>query len=188
MSLDPTEYDLSELRRIAGVGDPTDSDAATDGGGRSDRGIGGPNGDPTGIPNLGSAGGDRVPGGPPPGRGRAGGERDPVADQVLTYQTGATGAMLERPYLPRVPDTYTGVATVFEWLEFLLSNGTSHRTRQALRYYESIEWITERAREDLETYLEGMSDPDPDSGGELGMEHHRKSLLYVARLTAETYS
>jgi hypothetical protein len=185
MSLDPTEYDVTELRRIAGVGDRAASDAATDGGGPSDRRVGSPDGDPAGFPDLGPVGG-HAPGartrGPGPGDG------DPVGDEVLTYQTGATEAMLARPYLPRVPDTYTGVATVFEWLQYLLSTGGDHRTRQALRYYESVEWIGETARESLETYLEGMSDPNPERREALAMEHHRRSLLYVARLTAETYA
>lgn len=186
MSLDPTEYDLRELRRIAGVGDRAGSDAATDGGGPSDRRVGSPDGDPAGIPDLGPVGGGargartHAPG--------PGGDHDAVADQVLTYQTAATEAMLARPYLPRLPDTYTGVATVFEWLQFLVSNGGDHRARQALEYYESIAWIGEDARESLETYLEGMSDPDPDAREPLAMDHHRRSLLYVARLTAETYS
>lgn len=93
-----------------------------------------------------------------------------------------SGGDLERPYLARLPDSYRAQLEVLEWLEWLLGTCGLEATVEALAYYESVEWLSGPAREDLEGFLEGLSIAEPPDPRPLGVEDHRVSLRYVARL------
>jgi archaellum component FlaD/FlaE len=72
---------------------------------------------------------------------------------------------------------------VFEWLEELLTAVGRDGTLSALEYYESIGWLSGRSREELEDVASGLSDPGPEAAApSLGIDDHRESLLYIARL------
>ncbi len=92
-----------------------------------------------------------------------------------------SGPGLSKPYLDRLPDAYSAQLEVFEWLERLLESGGHDATLSALEYYESIGWLSERSREELEDVVAGL--PEAESvGASLRLDDHRESLLYVARL------
>ena len=110
-----------------------------------------------------------------PGGGRT---RDAAA--VLAELSGPD---VSKPYLDRLPDAYTAQLEVFEWLERLLTAAGHEATLSALEYYESIGWLSERSREELEEVASGLSAPGPEAAApSLGVDDHRESLLYVARL------
>jgi len=94
-----------------------------------------------------------------------------------------SGPDLSKPYLDRLPDAYTAQLEVFEWLEGLLTAAGHDGTLSALEYYESIGWLSERSREELEDVASGLSAPAPEPAAQsLDIDDHRESLLYVARL------
>ncbi|WP_181691845.1 FlaD/FlaE family flagellar protein [Natronomonas sp. LN261] len=94
-----------------------------------------------------------------------------------------SGPEVSRPYLDRLPDAYTAQLEVFEWLEGLLTAGGPDATTSALAYYESIGWLSERSREELEDVVSGLSAPGPGAAApSLGIDDHRESLRYIARL------
>jgi archaellum component FlaD/FlaE len=111
-------------------------------------------------------------------RSRLRGQTAPDPD---TFLAELSGSEVSRPYLDRLPDAYSAQLEVFEWLDGLLSTAGHDGTISALEYYESIGWLSEESREELEEVAAGLSVPDA-AGRSLGIEDHRESLLYVARL------
>jgi archaellum component FlaD/FlaE len=128
-------------------------------------------------------------------RGRAGGEADRESradptdpptragradrlEQLLLHQA-ASG---ERPYLDSIPAGYDAESVVFDWLDFLVGRGGYRATVDALRYYRSVGWLTERAEDQLTEYLRGF--PDTVTAASLGVEDHEQSLVYVAKLAS----
>jgi len=103
-----------------------------------------------------------------PGRGRS--------------TTGAqTGAATDggKPYLAALPEGLATELIVFEWLEFLVAEGGIRETARALEYYERVDWIDERVRQELDAYLAGF---DETGDGTLTIEHHTTSLEYIDQL------
>lgn len=89
---------------------------------------------------------------------------------------------MEKPYLDSLPRTYAAELVVFEWLEFLVDKTGFRRTLDVLRYYRSIDWITDEAETHLREYLQSF-----DGGGNaerLDRSDHLLSLVYIARLAA----
>jgi archaellum component FlaD/FlaE len=94
-----------------------------------------------------------------------------------------SGPDVSKPYLDRLPDAYTAQLEVFEWLEGLLTAAGHDGTLSALEYYESIGWLSERSRAELEDVASGLSASAPESAApSLDIDDHRESLLYIARL------
>ncbi|CCQ36944.1 fla cluster protein FlaD [Natronomonas moolapensis 8.8.11] len=111
---------------------------------------------------------------------RPGDGRPPNAAALLSELSGPD---VSKPYLDRLPDAYTAQLEVFEWLEELLTAAGRDGALSALEYYESIGWLSERSREELEDVASGLSDPAPEAAApSLGIEDHRGSLVYIARL------
>ena len=153
MTMNPNDYDPNELR---GAGD-----------------------DPTG--SFLGAGGDSGTAGIGP----------MAADEVLQSNqyrelflleraTGEDG--LEKPYLASLPQSYAAELVIFEWLEFLVDRTGFRRTLDVLRYYRSIEWLTEETETRLREYLQSFDDGGNDEG--LDRSDHLLSLVYIARLAA----
>lgn len=152
MSTNPNDYDPSELR------------------GGSDRSEG---------VFLGSSGGGDVG-----GLGGFGGDEslsNQYRELFLLQQTSGSGD-LERPYLDSLPRSYAAEVLVFEWLEFLVDRVGFRRSIDALRYYRSVEWITEPVEAGLRDYLTSFD--DSGASGELDRSDHLTSLVYIARLAA----
>ena len=99
---------------------------------------------------------------------------------LLQQTAGGTGP--ERPYLESLPRSYPAEMVVFEWLEYLVDRVGFRRCMDALRYYRSIEWITEPVERDLREYLTSFD--DTGAAGELDRSDHLLSLVYVARLAS----
>lgn len=119
-------------------------------------------------------------------RGRAGETlRQNQLEQLLVHETAAAGDSLEKPYLRTLPNEYAAERVVFDWLEFLVLKGGFKRTMDALRYYLTVDWITEDVETELHDYLIGFSGNVADTT-EFDVDDHHLSLLYVARLTSMT--
>ena len=104
-------------------------------------------------------------------------------EELFMHQSaGADGAM-QKPYLGQLPNEYAAERVVFDWLEFLVLKAGFKRTREALRQYRLVDWITEGVEADLREYLVGFS-ADIDDTRELDVEDHQLSLVYVARLAS----
>jgi archaellum component FlaD/FlaE len=123
--------------------------------------------------------------------GPGGGSGPPGAEEVLRSnqyrelflleQTSGEGG-LTRPYLSSIPQSYAAEMIVFEWLEFLVDKTGFRRTMDVLRYYRSIEWITDEVEARLREYLTSFD--DTGASADLDRSDHLLSLVYVARLAA----
>jgi len=101
--------------------------------------------------------------------------------ELLPLEAGADE--LEKPYLHTLPESYAAEYVVFEWLEYLLSRFGHQGTNEALQYYESVGWITEEVEATLNDYLLGIEDiADERHDGDI--DDHKLSLVYVARLAS----
>ncbi|WP_394327787.1 FlaD/FlaE family flagellar protein [Halogeometricum limi] len=117
-------------------------------------------------------------------RGRAGEAlRHNQLEQLLMHETAAAGGSLEKPYLSSVPKEYAAERVVFDWLEFLVLKGGFKRTMDALRYYLSVDWITEDVETELHDYLIGFSG-NVSNTTEFDVDDHHLSLVHVARLAS----
>jgi flagellar protein FlaE len=163
MTINPRDYDLDELRKMArqrgerngGLGDDEEMP------------------DPANLE-----------------MGLEEGEEDVVAGS--SFRSGLyrellpflSGADHEKPYLDALPETYAAEFVVFEWLEFLLMHSGYQGADEALAYYESIDWLTEDVQSDLSDYLLGIDESATDDGNDLSVDDHMLSLVYIAKLTA----
>lgn len=89
---------------------------------------------------------------------------------------------LEKPYLATLPQSYAAELVIFEWLEFLVDRTGFRRTLDVLRYYRSIDWLTDDTETRLREYLQSFDDGGSDEG--LDRSDHLLSLVYIARLAA----
>ncbi|MBV0901557.1 FlaD/FlaE family flagellar protein [Haloarcula salina] len=163
MTINPRDYDLDELRKMArergesgnGVGedvpDPTDLDVGLD--------------DSEEEVLAGSS------------------FRSGLYRELLPFLGGESQ---EKPYLESLPETYAAEFVVFEWLEFLLMHSGYQGADEALDYYESIDWITAEVQADLSDYLLGIDESATNDDNDLSVDDHMLSLVYVAKLTAMT--
>ena len=162
MTINPRDYDLDELRKMArqrgerngGLGDDEEMP------------------DPTNL-DVGLEEGDEdvVSG----NSFRAG-----LYRELLPFLSGEDH---EKPYLDTLPETYAAEFVIFEWLEFLLMHSGYQGADEALAYYESIDWLTEAVRSDLSDYLLGIDESATNEGNDLSVDDHLLSLVYVAKLT-----
>lgn len=170
--LNPREYDLDELRDVAGV------DVRVDGGEASE------------ARRSSSGEGSEFDGGEaePTDFGRP----LPAADLVtLARQYRELAARGDEPDgdalpLAGVPDDAGSVMLTLEWLDFLVYRAGVHGALGALDYYRDVGWLTGRAERQLRSYLRGLDAPGGRAGGldALDARDHRQSLLFVTRLAS----
>ncbi|WP_435183034.1 FlaD/FlaE family flagellar protein [Halobellus sp. EA9] len=116
-------------------------------------------------------------------RGRAGEAlRQNQLEQLLVHETAAA-ERLSKPYLTTLPDAYAAERIVFDWLEFLVLKGGFKRTMDAIRYYHTVDWLTEDVEAELQDYLVGFSGEVTDTS-EFDVDDHHLSLVYIARLSS----
>ncbi|MFB6222858.1 MAG: FlaD/FlaE family flagellar protein [Haloarcula sp.] len=164
MTINPRDYDLDELRKMArqreshenGVSDddmpnPTDLDIGFD---EADEEV-----------LAGSS------------------FRSGLYRELLPFLSGESQ---KKPYLETLPETYAAEFVIFEWLEFLLMHSGYQGADEALDYYESINWITEAVQNDLSDYLLGIDESATNDDNDLSVDDHMLSLVYIAKLTAMT--
>jgi flagellar protein FlaE len=157
MSINPRDYDLDELRKMA-----RERGGSTNGEGDADIGI-------SAMPtDEGLAAGNSF---------RAG-----LYRELLPLQAGADDA--EKPYLTSLPEEYVGEHLIFEWLEFLLLHAGYQGATSALDYYASVGWLTEDVESGLQDYLLGIDDAGANEGNALEIDDHMLSLVYIAKLAS----
>jgi archaellum component FlaD/FlaE len=187
MNVNPEDYDIDELRQMAAERRPSPSPSEGRGRGQpghADDAAGTQNGE-NGRQDPGhgrDARGSR--GNPMPGRGAAADAlRSNQLEQLFLHQSAMVTEEMTKPYLAALPQKYAAERVVFDWLEFLVLKGGFKRTMDALRYYRTIDWITDDVEATLQDYLVGFTD-DGSGGSGLDVDDHQLSLLYVARLAS----
>jgi len=160
MSINPRDYDLDELRKMA----------------RERGGEAGEDG--LDEPELGLGGGGPSPaeGGGPDSSFRAG-----LYRELLPLEAGSDAT---KPYLDGLPEHYAGEHLIFEWLEFLLLHAGYQGASEALDYYESVGWITEECESTLNDYMLGLGEQSSGEAKELDIDDHLLSLVYIAKLAS----
>ncbi|CQR50313.1 MULTISPECIES: FlaD/FlaE family flagellar protein [Haloferax] len=109
--------------------------------------------------------------------------RSSQLEHLLVHQSRGEEDGVEKPYLRSLPDKYGAERVVFDWLEFLVLKGGFKRAMDALRYYQTVDWLTPGVEETLRDYLLGFS-ADVDEPADLDVDDHLLSLVYVARLSS----
>jgi len=159
MSINPRDYDLDELRKIA-----RERGREADGGGVDD-------------PEVGLA--DSFPS--PSEGGVDSSFRAGLYRELLPLEAGNDTS---KPYLTSLPEHYAGEHLVFEWLEFLLLHAGYQGAIESLDYYESVGWITEECESMLNDYMLGLGEQPPSDGADLDTDDHLLSLVYIAKLAS----
>ncbi|MFB6112538.1 MAG: FlaD/FlaE family flagellar protein [Halodesulfurarchaeum sp.] len=104
--------------------------------------------------------------------------------ELLLLESGASPEELERPYLDSLPEAYAARVTLFEWLDFLLTQGGVKHTLEAMEYYAEMGWMSESVAEKLRDHVRAFdADPEGRTPAGLTVEDHVLSLVYVARLS-----
>lgn len=110
----------------------------------------------------------------------------PSLDEVAEHDRPVawTGSLEERqkPYLHGVPGTEEGRRIAREWVRGLVERAGSGGAVEALAYYESLGWLTETAREEVEDYLLAVDYRPGGSLADLSRADHVESLARTARL------
>jgi len=160
MTINPSDYDLDELRKMARErgGEAGDGDGDPIGEADVGLGVGADEGKPSAPSSF----------------------RASLYRELLPLEAGSDA---EKPYLDGLPDHYAGEHLVFEWLEFLLLHAGYQGAAEALDYYESVGWITADVESDLNDYLLGI-DERASEGESLAIDDHLLSLVYVAKLAS----
>lgn len=153
MTMNPNDYDPNELRNVGNDPDGAFLDASGGGGGRG----------------IGTMGADDV-------------LQSKQYRELFLLERATAEDGLEKPYLATLPESYAAELVIFEWLEFLVDRAGFRRTIDVLRYYRSIDWLTEGTESRLREYLQSFDDQGTDEG--LDRSDHLLSLVYIARLAA----
>jgi flagellar protein FlaE/flagellar protein FlaC len=133
---------------------------------------------------------------PDPGPDATGKEHDDVDDDwTVSEEEEESGFEFveepedgsDRPFLWTLPGAYVGDLVVMEWLEFLVAESDPTDAARAIRYYETVDWISEDVKEDLLDFLAGFGEVEEAEAlvpgtAELTRSHHTRSLSYINRL------
>mgnify|MGYP006281301371 FL=1 len=159
MSMNPSDYDLDELRKMASE---RDDRSTSDNGSGDDLGLGSMRGESSSASS--------------PDSFRAG-----LYRELLPLEAGGDA---EKPYLEALPEDNNGERLIFEWLEFLLLHAGHQGTREAISYYESVGWITEECESQLKDYMLGLDEQATSDPTDLDVDDHLLSLVYIAKLAS----
>ncbi len=163
MSINPSDYDLNELRKMA-------------------RKRGGEAGEGTrdvDEPDIGLSGG--VGTGSKPSSTSQNSFRAGLYRELLPLEATNDAT---KPYLDSLPEHYAAENLVFEWLEFLLLHAGYQGAMEALDYYESVDWITDDCASMLNDYMLGLEEGAGSEGTDLDIDDHLLSLVYIAKLAS----
>lgn len=173
MSINPSDYDLNELRKMArergGETGNNNSDVEES--------------KPNVEENSGNVGG--FSGSVDSGTTSTGGGTDSFRAGLyrellpLEAQNDAT-----KPYLDTLPEHYAAENLIFEWLEFLLLHAGYKGAMEALDYYESIDWLTEECESALNDYMLGLEESAGSETTSLDIDDHLLSLVYIGKLAS----
>ena len=160
MSINPRDYDLDELRKMA-----RERGGET---GRSEQ-------DDSDI-DIGTVGRGEADVSKPTSNFRA-----TLYRELLPLEAGADA---DKPYLERLPEHYAGEHLIFEWIEFLLLHAGYQGAMEALDYYAAVGWITDECKSDLNDYMLGLDEQSPNDPTDLDVDDHLLSLVYIGKLAS----
>lgn len=113
-------------------------------------------------------------------------ESYPPAGETADYDRPVawSGSLEERqkPYLRRLPEGDRGRRVVREWVQELVDRAGADAAVEAFAYYESLGWVTEAVRAELEGYLLAVGYRSGGSLGDLTKADHVESLARTVRL------
>lgn len=115
---------------------------------------------------------------------------EPDQGDVESAETPTAVAADAKPYLATLPSGFGAELVVMEWLDYLVTESSVVSAIRAIRYYETVEWLSAEVASHLQSVLAGMSPPRElaaTDGGqpiELSVDHHAESLEYVSQLRA----
>lgn len=93
-----------------------------------------------------------------------------------------------KPYLADLPGGFGTEVVLMDWMDFLVSKSTVSDAIEAIRYYESVDWIGDEVASHLRTLLSGMGPTrkrgvaDGGRSAALSVDHHTRSLEYISQL------
>ena len=157
--MNPSDYDLDELRKMARERDGNQNSAESD---EPDLGLDSMRGESNTATS--------------PDSFRAG-----LYRELLPLEAGGDA---EKPYLKALPEENSGEHLIFEWLEFLLLHAGHQGAREAISYYESVDWITEDCESELKDYMLGLDEQAANEPTDLDVDDHLLSLVYIAKLAS----
>lgn len=89
--------------------------------------------------------------------------------------------------LTRLKNNTNSLVTILSWLEYLVKKVGINETRNTLRYYtETLRWITPEVFFDLDKYLRGMKDKEPETQENLKVKDHIVSLYFISKLNEKS--
>lgn len=89
--------------------------------------------------------------------------------------------------LTRLKNNTNSLVTILSWLEYLVKKVGINETRNTLRYYtETLRWITPEVFFDLDKYLRGMKDKEPEMQENLKVKDHIVSLYFISKLNEKS--
>lgn len=91
-------------------------------------------------------------------------------------------------YLDALAPTYATDVLVMEWLTMLVDIAGAPGALKALEYYESIDWISEPVKRQVEDVLSGAESPGETPArppGDLTTEEHNRSFAYIMKLAQQ---
>jgi len=115
------------------------------------------------------------------------GVEDPTPEQherLLELEGIEASDLGQKPYLQSLPDEEGVDEAVFDWLEFLSATGGYEGTLDALARYRTLGWITEDVEEELRGYMLGVGRREGDGLEAFDRSDHLLSFAYVARLVS----
>ena len=157
MSMNPSDYDLDELRKMARERESPKPGGETE---EPDLGLDSMRAESTGSPDSFRAG---------------------LYRELLPLEAGGDA---EKPYLETLPEENSGEHLIFEWLEFLLLHAGHQGAREAIAYYESVGWITAECESELKEYMLGLDEQAASDPNDLDVDDHLLSLVYIAKLAS----
>ena len=170
MSLNPRQYDVRELRRIA--------DAPRDGADEAprERSLRQPNRSRAEQAARSAAFTELL-------QRQRGLRLSAPRDGVRTDDGTLTGDDTEeRPYLRAIPASTDAEHEIGEWLGYLVDVGGHLRARDALSYYAELGWVAPDASDALTRRLEGFDAPRRDRP--FTPADHRISLVSIVRIAS----
>lgn len=89
--------------------------------------------------------------------------------------------------LTKLKNNTNSLVTILSWLEYLVKKVGINETRNTLRYYtETLRWINPEVFFDLDKYLRGMKDKEPETQENLKVKDHIVSLYFISKLNEKS--
>lgn len=124
---------------------------------------------------------------------RSSDDKDEPGDDWVT-STATPNERPGKPYLTTLPTGFGAEILLMDWLDFLVRRTSPSGACQALRYYRTIDWITNEVAEELQNILAGVHDlrtrgtPTEGHSNNLSIDDHAQSLEFISQIRSMSES